>query len=61
MMEYLQPYTVSFFGHREIDHFFKAEEQTERIIRKLLDEHPFVEFLVGRDGEYDQIVSSTIR
>ena len=61
MMEYLQPYTVSFFGHREIDHFIKAEEQIERIIRKLLNEHPYVEFLVGRDGEYDQIVSSAIR
>ena len=61
MMEYLQPYTVSFFGHREIDYFAKAEEQTERIIRKLLNEHPYVEFLVGRDGEYDQIVSSAIR
>ena len=61
MMEYLQPYTVSFFGHRKIDHFAKAEEQTERIIRKLIDEHSYVEFLVGRDGEYDQIVSSAIR
>ena len=61
MIEYLQIYTVSFFGHREIDHFAKAEEQTERIIRKLIDEHSYVEFLVGRDGEYDQIVSSAIR
>ena len=31
------------------------------LIRKLLKEKEYVEFLIGRDGEFDQIVSSTIR
>lgn len=54
-------FTVSFFGHRILDDPFTIERQLEPLIRKLLREKEYVEFLVGRDGEYDQIVSSTIR
>ena len=54
-------YTVSFFGHRVIEDPLRIEHQLERLIRKLLKEKAYVEFLVGRDGEFDQIVSSTIR
>lgn len=60
-MLYLETFTVSFFGHREIDYFSRTEKRAEETIRRLIDEHPYVEFLVGRDGEYDQIVSSAIR
>ena len=56
----LSLYTVCFFGHRQVDDFQSAEQAVEKIIEKLLQEHEFVEFLVGRDGEFDQIVSSTI-
>ena len=54
-------YTVSFFGHRQIDDVFKEEKQLETLIRELLLSKEYVEFLVGRDGEFDQLVSSTIR
>ena len=53
--------TVSFFGHRQIDDVFKIEKQLEALIRELLLTKEYVEFLVGRDGEFDQLVSSTIR
>ena len=53
--------TVSFFGHRMIDDMLEIENRLEQLIRTLLWEHEYVEFLVGRDGEFDQIVSSTIR
>lgn len=53
--------TVSFFGHRQIDDVFKIEKQLETLIRDLLRSKKYVEFLVGRDGEFDQLVSSTIR
>ena len=52
---------MSFFGHRYIDNFYKIEEKLEEIIRKLIREHEYVDFLVGRDGDFDQIVSSTIK
>ena len=54
-------YTVCFFGHREIMDFYRAEARTEKLLRRLIHERPYIEFLVGRDGEYDQIVASTVR
>ena len=57
----LDVFTVSFFGHRRIDRFFEAEEKITELIRKLLIEKEYVEFLIGRDGEFDQIVASTVR
>ena len=57
----LDVYTVSFFGHRYVDNFRLAEEKLTDIIKELLLTKEYVEFLVGRDGDFDQIVSSTIR
>lgn len=57
----LDTYTVSFFGHRMIDNFPKVEDQVEEIVRNLIHEKQYVEFLVGRDGDFDQIVASTVR
>lgn len=54
-------YTVCFFGHRQIDDFRIVEQRIERLIDKLLNEHEYVEFLVGRDGEFDRLVTSAIR
>ena len=54
-------FTVSFFGHRQIDRFFDAEEKVTAIVRSLVTEKEYVEFLIGRDGEFDQIVSSTVK
>ena len=54
-------YAVSFFGHRQIDNVFVIEQRLETLIRELLATKEYVEFLVGRDGEFDQLVSSTIR
>ena len=54
-------FAVSFFGHREVDDPFVIEQQLEAIVRELLHSKEYVEFLVGRDGEFDQLVSSTIR
>lgn len=56
----LQTYTVAFFGHRYIDNVFAFEDQLEQLIHDIIETHAYTEFLVGRDGEFDQIVSSTI-
>ena len=56
----LDIFTVAFFGHRYIDNPFKVEELLEEHIRKLIDEKEYVDFLVGRNGEFDQCVSSTV-
>ena len=57
----MNTYTVCFFGHREIYNLFELEEKLEEHIRILLESKEYVEFLVGRNGEFDQLVSSTVR
>ena len=58
---FTEVYTVSFFGHRQLHDVFAIEEILEQQIRDLLRSHEYVEFLVGRDGEFDQLVSSTVK
>ena len=53
-------YTVAFFGHRYIDNPFRIEERLDEEIRRLLSGHEYVDFLVGRDGEFDQFASSAV-
>ena len=50
-----------FFGHRIVPEFWKAEERVESLIHTLLLEKEYVEFLVGRNGDFDQIVSSAVK
>ena len=54
-------FTVSFFGHRIVPEFREAEERVESLIHTLLLEKEYVEFLVGRNGDFDQIVSSAVK
>ena len=56
----LDIFTVAFFGHRYIDNPLKVEELLEEQIRRLINEKEYVDFLVGRNGEFDQCVSSTV-
>ncbi len=56
----LNIFTVAFFGHRYVDNITKVESLLEEHIRKLIDENEYVEFLVGRNGDFDQCVSSSV-
>ena len=53
-------YSVAFFGHRYVDNIIKVEDLLEEQIRKLIDENEYVDFLVGRNGDFDQCVSSSV-
>lgn len=57
----LRLYTVSFFGHRIIEDFNRAEAKAEALIHDLILQKEYVEFLVGRGGDFDQIVSSAVK
>lgn len=59
--DFMNLYAVSFFGHRQIDNVYVIEQRLETMIRELLLSKEYVEFLVGRDGEFDQLVASTVR
>ena len=60
-VSFLNVHTVSFFGHRELGDSLLVEQCLDKLIQKLIREKEYVEFLVGREGEFDQLVSSTIR
>lgn len=57
----MKVFTASFFGHRQLDNVFVIEQRLQEIIQELLISKEYVEFLVGRDGEFDQLVASTVR
>ena len=61
MSDYLTTYTVSFFGHRYIDNMAVIENELEPIIENLLRTKEYVEFLVGRNGDFDRIAASAVR
>lgn len=56
----LDIYTVAFFGHRYIDNPTKVEELLEKQIQRLIDENKYVDFVVGRNGDFDRCVSSAV-
>lgn len=57
----MNTYTVSFFGHRYIDNSLAIDTALDELIGTLLRSKEYVEFLVGRNGDFDQLVSSAIR
>ena len=54
-------YTVSFFGHREIKNALEVERKLEAKITELIQTKQYVEFLVGREGEFDILAASVVR
>lgn len=57
----MDTFTVSFFGHRNIDNPLAIDPVLDDLIGTLLQHKQYVEFLVGRNGDFDQLVSSSIR
>lgn len=54
-------FKVGFIGHKEVENFFKVEQLIHDNVIKLLDEKEFVEFYIGRNGEFDIMVASVIK
>ena len=54
-------YTVAFFGHRKITDVRYAENKLDEIISKTYNEYEYIVFLVGKDGDFDRIVSSSVK
>ena len=57
----LNTFTVSFFGHKDFSEHLKLEPTLEKLLKDIISEHEYVEFLIGRNGEFDIFVSSIIR
>ena len=54
-------FTVSFFGHRDFNEHNKYERILIDIITDLINKYDYVDFLVGRNGEFDIYISSLLR
>lgn len=54
-------FTVSLFGHREIEDLWRLNEQLVPIIKELIQTKLYVSFLIGRNGEFDEYAASVIK
>ena len=54
-------YKVAFFGHRIVEDILAIEHQLLPILQELFDDHTFIDFYVGRNGEFDEIAASLVR
>lgn len=53
--------TVCFFGHSRIDDWDAVEQKIFDLVGELIRRNEYVDFLVGRDGDFDQIAAAAIR
>ena len=56
----IEVFTVAFFGHRYVTDIIKMEKLLKMHIRKLVERKSYVDFLVGRNGDFDRCVSSSV-
>ena len=54
-------FTVSLFGHREIDDLRQLDCKILPLIRELIQTKSYVSFLIGRNGEFDEYTASVIK
>lgn len=54
-------FRVSLFGHREIEDLLKLDKMLIPVIRELIQTRPYVSFLIGRNGEFDEYAASVIK
>ena len=54
-------FTVSLFGHRELDDLRRVDERLIPILKELMRTKKYVAFLIGRNGEFDEYAASVIK
>ena len=54
-------YRVALIGHRELSHFGWLETQLEKVMESLIRQNEFVEFYIGRNGEFDILAASVFK
>lgn len=54
-------YTVSFFGHRYVERRSEIENRLDTLLHDLIMQREYVDFLIGRDGDFDLLASSAIK
>jgi len=54
-------YRIALIGHRQIYDVRRLEEELEAIVKDAIRKHDFVEFYLGRNGEFDLLAASVIK
>lgn len=54
-------FRVTFFGHRAVWNIRELEAKLIPILKNVMDTHTYIEFYIGRNGEFDEIVASIIK
>lgn len=54
-------YTVAFFGHRDFYAHYQCEKKLIPILKELIRTKEYVDFLVGRNGEFDIFAASSVK
>jgi len=54
-------YTVCFFGHRYIERGTEIENRLDKLLHDLIMQKEYIEFLIGREGEFDILASAAIK
>ena len=57
----MEIYTVRFFGHRLVERAWGIVVRLEILLHDLITQKEYVEFLIGRNGEFDLLTASAIR
>ena len=57
----MEIYTVSLFGHRQILNLYDAQNALVERAKSLIISKEYVEFLVGRNGDFDIMAASEIK
>lgn len=57
----MEIFTVALFGHRDIRNLRLLDKRLLQIIRELIKSKPYVAFLIGRNGEFDEYAASVIK
>ena len=51
----LEIYRVAFIGHREVDEHRQVADELDTVLSMLLKKHEYIEFYVGKNGEFDEL------
>lgn len=57
----MEIFRVTFFGHREVWNIRELEAKLIPILKNVMDTHAYIEFYIGRNGEFDEFVASIIK
>ena len=57
----MEVYRVAFIGHREVDDHTQVADELDGLLPMLLEKHEYIEFYVGKSGEFDELAASAVK